>query len=268
MIGLLAVLGGDVSRSLSPQIHEAASRAMGFRFAYLAISAQDSKDFAAKVDALKVLGALGANVTIPFKPDAFGLCGECSEVAKTIGAVNTLVFRSDGVVEGDNTDGPGLLRDFQAYQPEQLAVVRILGAGGAARAVAWAAREAGAGQIEVAARRAEMARAVAEPFGATATALDAGSAPTLVVSTLPNDQQIAEEAVLRWFDRQNKPAVLDLAYNEPGAPPPLVRAARAAGFEARDGLGLLVEQGALAFCKWTDAPLDPVRKAMADALGM
>lgn len=267
MIGLLAVLGGDVSRSLSPRIHEAASQALGFRLAYLPISAVDSRDFEEKVDALRVLGALGANVTIPYKQDANTVCGVRSEVAKAIGAVNTLTFRSDGVIEGDNTDGPGVLRDLQERGPERLEVIRILGAGGASRAVAWAARQVGAGRVEVAARRAEQAQSVAEPFGATATSLEGGTPPTLVVSTLPNDPRIAGEAVARWIDPSRKPQVLDLAYMEPDAPPPLVAAARAAGLDAEDGLGLLVEQGALSFVRWTGAPLEPVRAAMAEALG-
>lgn len=266
-MGLLAVLGGDVSRSLSPVIHEAASRAMGFRFAYLPISAQDAGDFTKKVEALQVLGALGANVTIPYKHQATALCGEKSAVAEEIGVVNTMIFRADGIIEGDNTDGPGLLRDFRERPAAQLKVVRILGAGGAARAVAWAAREAGAGLIEVAARHAERARAVAEPFGANATSLDSGEAPTLVVSALPNDQQLADEAVNRWFSHEHHPAVLDLAYNGPGAPTPFMRAAHGFGLDARDGLGMLVEQGALSFCRWTGASLEPVRLAMSKALG-
>lgn len=267
MIGLLAVLGDDVSRSLSPRIHEAASRAMGYHLAYLPISAHDSRDFEEKVDALRVLGALGANVTRPYKIDANTVCGERSAVAKIIGSVNTLIFRSDGLIEGDNTDGPGLLELLRSYGPERLEVVRILGAGGAARAVAWAAREAGAKTLEVAARRAEDARAVAEPFSAVPTALETGTPPSLVVSTLPNDDHLAVEAVSRWIDASSAPMVLDLAYNEPDAPPPLVRAAREAGLDADDGLALLVEQGALSFSRWTGAPVEPVREAMYAALG-
>ncbi|MEL6188496.1 MAG: shikimate dehydrogenase, partial [Myxococcota bacterium] len=144
MIGLLAVLGGDVSRSFSPLIHEAASRALGYRLAYLGVSAHDSRDFEEKVAALQTLGALGANVTIPFKQDANVVCGERSEVARSIGAVNTLVFRGDGVIEGDNTDGPGLVRCLEELGHERLEAVRILGAGGAARAAAWAAAHAAA----------------------------------------------------------------------------------------------------------------------------
>ncbi len=266
MIGLLAVLGGDVSRSLSPRIHDAASRAMGWRLAYLPISAHDARDFEAKVEALQTLGALGANVTIPYKHDANTVCGHRTEVARAIGVVNTLVFRADGVIEGDNTDGPGLLRDLAERGKEQLEVVRILGAGGAARAVAWAAREAGAGRVEVAARRAEQAQLVAEPFGAVATSLETGEPPTLVISTFPSDPRLAQDAIDRWMDRSRTPHVLDLAYHNPGAPPPLVRLARGAGLEASDGLGLLVEQGALSFVRWTGAPLEPVRQAMSEAL--
>jgi shikimate dehydrogenase len=262
MIGLLAVLGHDVSRSLSPRIHMAASRAMGWSLAYLPISAHDSRDFEEKVDALRVLGALGANITRPYKHDANTVCGERSDVARAIGAVNTLVFRSDGTIAGDNTDGPGMLRLLRDRDPAELEVVRILGAGGSARAVAWAAREAGAERVEVAARRAEQAQSVAEPFGAIATSLEAGEPPTLVVSTLPADPRLAGDAIDRWLDVSRRPALIDLAYNEPGAPPHLALAAQAAGLEAHDGLDLLVEQGALSFCRWTGAALEPVRAAM------
>lgn len=266
MIGLLAVLGGDVSRSFSPLIHEAASRALGYRLAYLGVSAHDSRDFEAKVEALQTLGALGANVTIPFKGDANVVCGVRSDVARSIGAVNTLVFRGDGVIEGDNTDGPGLLRVLENLGPERLEVVRVLGAGGAARAAAWAARASGAAHIEIAARRAEQARSVAEPFDADAIALDSGMTPTLVISTLPPDDRTAEDALERWIDLSREPYLLDLAYNEPGAPPPMVLRARAAGLDSSDGFALLVEQGALSFCRWTGAAVDPVREAMWGAL--
>ena len=87
-----------------------------------------------------------------------------------------------------------------------------------------------------------------------------------MISTLPNDAQLAHDAVERWIDVTREPHILDLAYNEPDAPPPLVRAARAAGLVADDGLRLLVEQGALAFSRWTGAPLEPVRVAMGAAL--
>ncbi|MEO1231284.1 MAG: hypothetical protein AAFZ18_20500 [Myxococcota bacterium] len=266
MIGLLAVLGGDVSRSFSPLIHEAASRALGYRLAYLGVSAHDSRDFEEKVAALQTLGALGANVTIPFKQDANVVCGERSEVARSIGAVNTLVFRGDGVIEGDNTDGPGLVRCLEELGHERLEAVRILGAGGAARAAAWAARASGAGRIEVAARRAEQARNLAEPFDAEPVSLDSGIPPTLVISTLPPDDRTAEDVLERWTDLGRRPHVLDLAYNEPGAPPPVVLRARAAGLDSSDGFSLLVEQGALSFCRWTGAAVDPVREAMWAAL--
>lgn len=258
---LLAVFGGDVSGSLSPLIHHAAAKACGQDVTYLALSAVDAADFRAKVGALQTLGASGANVTIPFKADALALCGTTAPVAQAIGAVNTLVFREDGTVEGDNTDGPGMLLLLSAQPEGRLAVVRILGAGGAARAVAWAAREAGARTLQIASRRPEAA-AWAEAFGAEAVPMDGGAGPTLVVSCLPTS---AASAAWSAIDVARKPTVIDLAY-VPGQVTPLVSAAANAGLQAEDGLGLLVEQGALAFARWTGAPLSEARAAMAAAL--
>lgn len=269
MTWLSAVLGVDVSRSLSPKIHRAAGRAAGSQVDYLAVSAADAEDFRAKVRALATLGAVGANVTIPYKAAAFDLATVRRPAAIAIGAVNTLTFLQNGGVEGDNTDGPGLLRLLGARDASDLEVVRILGAGGAARAAAWAAQAAGAKRMEVAARRRTAAEDLAAQFGGHGVGLEAGASPTLVISTLPGgDRGLADLAIDRWIDQDRHPCVLDLAYAGPHHPTPLVQAARSSGLSAADGLELLVEQGALSFVRWTGADLEPVRTAMRQALGV
>lgn len=254
---LLAVLGGDVSRSLSPRIHARAAEATGIAVHYLAVSAVTPLAFAERVAALRTLGARGANVTIPHKRVALALADRLTEEARAIGAVNTLVFEA-GRVEGHNTDGPGLVRCLAG---RDLEVVRVLGAGGAARAAVWAAQAAGAGRVEVAARRPNEASGL----GVRAVALeaDAGEPPTTVISTLPES---AAEAGWGGFEPKRRPFVLDLAYAGLDASPALVERARAEGLEAEDGLGLLAEQGALSFARWTQGPLEAARAAMRAAL--
>ena len=265
MTQLLAVMGRDVSRSLSPKIHRAAATALGFDIAYIPISASTEQLFRAQVAALRTLGALGANVTIPYKHIAFDLCDELTTSAREIGAVNTLIFR-DGKVAGDNTDGPGLVRILQSRPRQQLRVVRILGAGGAARAAAWAAREVGAGRVEVAARRKEQAESFAS-FGTIPVSLTDGTPPTLVISSLPGDQQLAVEAAHNYIPRQESvtPWVLDLAYA--GMRGSLfLEACRSVGLSGEAGLRLLAEQGALSLSAWIDSPVEPIRAAMASTL--
>lgn len=258
----LAVFGSDVSRSLSPTIHAAAAEAVGIDVRYDAISASSSEAFLEALDALRAEGGRGANVTIPYKLDALAYATELSEAARAIGAVNTLSFEGERV-HGDNTDGPGFARVLEG---RDLSRVRVLGAGGSARAVVWAALSAGAGRVEVASRRPEQREALTSELGGVPCPFDVGAPPTLVVATLPKGEAVADLAMAS-FDAAARPVLVDLAYASPTAPSPLVARARAAGLEAEDGLGLLAEQGALSFVRWTGAALEPVRAAMHAALG-
>lgn len=268
---LCAVLGGDVSASLSPRIHTAAAEALGLDVAYVPVSCPTREDFARAIDALFVLRALGANVTIPHKRAALERCDAISETARVIGAVNTLTFRDDGALFGDNTDGPGLVRVFEALGAERLARVQVLGAGGAARAVLWALVRSGAGEITCSARDGKADVVVDDARAAASGRPRIGAAPlgpvpgaTLVVSTLPRDPGLAAEAHRAWIG--DGAFVLDLAYSTPEAETPLVAGARQRGLEATDGRALLAEQGALSLAAWTGGEVSRIRAIMRSAL--
>lgn len=262
---MAAVLGRDVSRSLSPKLQHAAAEALGVSFSYLAVSAPDEAGFQAAVRGLRVLGAAGANVTIPFKRVALGLAQQTSAVATAIGAVNTLVFEA-GAVHADNTDGPALRAVFEAMPQHRLRTVQILGAGGAARAAAWALAPLAEGVV-VSARNERDAAEVAALAGGRPAPLAPAPKATLVVSSLPGEVPLAEKALRHWVDVGGAPYIYDLAYGAPGRPSALVGAARTAGLSADDGLSMLVAQAARSFCLWTGASLDVVQRAMFASVG-
>ena len=258
-----AVLGRDVSRSLSPSLHTRAARALSVDLRYGARSCPTEADFLAALDDLR-RGALdGANVTIPYKEAAARAASVLDPIAAEIGAVNCLT-RSAGALSGSNTDAPALLHLFGAPPPGALDRVQILGSGGAARAAAWALREAGAGSIRLSARDPARALEVARIAGAEVGPLAPLEGATLVVSALPPDPGLAARAMEQWIAVADRPQIYDLAYGAltMASTTPLIALARARSLVGTDGLAMLVEQAARAFATWTGIPLPEVRIAM------
>lgn len=238
---------------------------------------------AAQVAALRAPGFRGANVTIPYKSLVLPLVDELSlepDVA-ALGALNTVVRRPDGTLLGLNTDVAGFLRalDAAAYNPHDADVV-LVGAGGAARAVAWGLAQAGirslalinrsplrAQELAVMLERMDLGGRQVRVSIVDADAPDVAPAvegATLLVNATPvgaHGQQIPLEPTLLH------PGLLvcDLIYQAT----PLLRAAAARGAATQDGLEMLVQQGALAFEAWTElpAPVEVMRQAAIDARG-
>jgi len=200
----------------------------------------DAVDVEAAVRGLVALGFAGANVTAPHKQAVALLCDELDDAAESGGSVNTLVFEQ-GRVLGSSTDGAAVVG---AVRPEGARVL-VLGAGGAARAVAAALAHAGAAEVRVASRRDDDW----PPDGADA-------------DILVNATPLRDETPVPPHAGQQ---VVDLAYRPDAAPTALVEAARAAGCEVVvDGVDVLVRQGALSFERWTGvpAPIDVMRGAV------
>lgn len=130
------VIGNPIAHSKSPMIHQLFARQTGENILYEALLSP-LDEFPQTVEALRKGGGQGANVTVPFKQEAFELADELSEYAQRAGAVNTLAFRDDGTIYGANTDGIGLVRDLVINHQTSLTDKRILilGAGGAVRGV-------------------------------------------------------------------------------------------------------------------------------------
>lgn len=207
--------------------------------------------------ALPAAGFAGANVTVPHKEAALALATEATTAARAIGAANTLTFDGDAI-HADNTDAPGLIAALPG--PVDGLSALVLGAGGSARAAAFALREAGAAQVRVHNRTAQRARALADALGVDHARAIAPADVLVNCTTVGLHDAQAAPIDLQALDSYG--VVVDLVYRDGGTA--LLRAAGAAGLETVDGLEILVQQGALSLERWTgrEAPVDVMRAAV------
>ena len=253
---LTGIAGMPVAHSRSPQMHNAAFRALGldgWRYVKLPIAPER---FEETVRALPASGYRGINATIPHKAAALAVADVASPAASAIGAANTLTFE-DGRILADNTDAQGFL-DAMGESPAGRTAL-VLGAGGAARAVAWALREAGAARVAVWNRTSERAARLADDLS---VAHDDRPEPAEIVvnATAVGLRGSPEDLPL---PRLGEPALaVDLVYAD--GVPPFSEWARSRGIRLVDGLEVLVGQGALAFSRWTGQ--DPPKQDMRDAV--
>lgn len=279
-----AVFGNPISHSRSPAIHAAFAAQTGEDIFYTAILAP-LDGFAASVRDFIAAGGRGANVTVPFKEEAFRLADRLTPRAELAGAVNTLIFAAPddaaaggtpAPITGDNTDGAGLLRDLEHNLGCRIAGRRVLllGAGGAARGALGPLLAAGPAQVFIANRTAEKAAALACQFAqhlASPLATDASAQPSAAPAApalaggafaelAGNDFDLVINATAASLKGEVPPlpagiyAPGSLAYDmmySPDGDTPFLAAARAAGAaRCADGLGMLVEQAAEAFFVW------------------
>ena len=264
----VGVIGWPVAHSFSPAMHNAAFEAMGLDWVYVALPVRPGA-MAAALDGLVALGFAGVNVTMPHKVEAADRCDELSDDARRLGAVNTIAIEAGRRI-GHNTDAPGFHR-FLSHDARFDATARsavILGAGGAARAVALSLARAGLGELTVAARDPAAVDPIAGaleglPTAVRAVAFDGARdlRPDLVVNATPLGAE-GEELPLPQMGADS--LAVDLIYRSPQTT--LLRTARAAGATAFGGLGLLLHQAAAAFELWTgSAPPLAVMSAAAVA---
>jgi shikimate dehydrogenase len=264
----LGVLGWPVAHSRSPAIHNAAFAALGmagWRYQRLPVP---PALLAETTRALRLSGFVGANVTIPHKQAALAIADHASETARAVGAANTLTFTEDGAVAAENTDAPGLISALGTSPRGMRALV--LGAGGSARAAAWALREAGAKEVSIWNRTTERAEALAselevrfvaapEPADLLINCTSVGLDPAVERSA--SEDQALNQVGLTFDQVGEYSYVVDMVYRSGFTP--LLAAARAHGSRTLDGLEILVAQGALSFQLWTgrEPPLDVMRRA-------
>jgi shikimate dehydrogenase len=248
---LAGIIGWPVAHSRSPRLHGFWLERHGIDGAYVPLAIRP-EHFATAVRGLMQAGFAGANVTIPHKRAAFALCDSVEPSAQRAGAVNTLVFR-DGRIEGSNTDGWGFLANLRAHGVDPTAgPALILGAGGAARAVAAALLDTGI-PVAIANRTPEHAEALAHDL------------PNLrVISWQRRDDALADQALLvnatSLGMQRHPPLELDLARAAPTLAvadivyvplqTPLLSAAAAHGMRAVEGLGMLLYQAVPGFRAW------------------
>jgi shikimate dehydrogenase len=257
---LVGLLRDPLAQSLSPQMHNAAFAERGLDWAYVPLPVAPP-DLEQAIAGLVALGFVGANVTMPHKLGTVGFCDELDPVAERAGSVNTLVIE-DGKVHGSSTDGLAVVESCDVVGKRVL----MLGAGGAAQAVACAVCEAGASGMVVSSRTAARAGGLAARLRSLYHDVDvdireqwppAAEEFDVVIHATP----VKDEPLVSFRAEQQ---AIDMAYLVDGETA-FVAAARAAGCATVvDGLELLVRQGAASFERWTglEAPFDVMHAAV------
>jgi shikimate dehydrogenase len=252
---IAGVIGWPVAHSRSPRLHGYWLERHGIDGAYVPFAVPPER-LEQALRALPALGIAGVNVTVPHKEAALRIVEASDPLARRIGAVNTVVVREGGALEGWNTDAHGFLAHLRAsvadWRPGDGPAL-VLGAGGAARAVCAALADAGVPEVRVAnrtaARASTLARAlggiVAVPWAERASAL-ADAALIVNATTLGMTGRPALELDLARAG--SRAIVYDLVYAplETG----LLAAARGRGLRAVDGLGMLLHQARPGFAAW------------------
>ncbi len=265
--GRLVLLGDPVGESLSPTFQNAALRAARIPLVYEAVQVAKPALRGLIRDLRKVSAA--GNVTIPHKVAVHDRCDTLTDLASRVGAVNTFWFES-GRLHGDNTDVSGFdaaARALLGGEAPAGASVVLLGSGGAAAAVLAAIEDWRSATVLIVARNTVRAEALARRFPDVArieTSVNrAVAGATLIVNATPVGQREGEQPVdVAMIEKST--AVMDLVYMRGGVGTPWVRAARAKGNRASDGLTMLLEQGARSFQRWFG--IAPDREAMRQSL--
>ena len=276
----IALLGHPVAHSISPRFQQAALDALGIDATYEAWDT-DPEDVAIMVERLRSGDLLGANVTVPHKVAVMRLVDRPDALAERVGAVNTLVNRN-GMLEATNTDVTGILRTFEgAAVPIEGKQIALIGAGGAARAVVVAMRQAGAARVTIINRTQARAEELAPLAG---DELDLRFAPldesdVTFRSTLRNADVVVQSTSVGMRHGPSEGAspvpagsigVGQVAFDLVYVPEETKFLSDAAehGAIAIGGLDMLVHQGAASFQLWTGrkAPLEVMFHAARDAL--
>lgn len=244
-----AVIGHPIAHTKSPWIHAQFARDTGEDIEYGAIDAPPD-GFAAAVEKFRAAGGRGLNVTLPFKAAAFRYCASTTERAAAAQAVNTMLLERERPF-GDNTDGVGLVRDLESNHGRRLqgAQVLLLGAGGAAQGVLGPLALAGVAGIVIANRTPARAQALAARVAlASHCGFDAltGRSFDLIINATSAGLGGELPQLPRGLFRPGALAY-EMLY---GRDTEFLAMARAAGVQASDGLGMLVEQAAESFFVW------------------
>lgn len=260
----LVLLGGDVGPSLSPVFQRAALEAAGIRLSYDAVDVTP-EDLPKQIEEIRERNIAG-NVTRPHKAFFHAACDALTPIAERVGAVNTF-WMHQGRLHGDNTDVGGFETSVRELVGDKLRglQVLVLGSGGAAAAVLAAVERWPGARAMIVSRNPSKAARLAERYKGVAEVeadpVRAAQMAGLIVNATPVGQR-DESQPLEASLIPRETAVLDLVYRR--GETAWIRALRANGNSARDGMTMLLEQGALSFRQWFG--MDPDRRAMSESL--
>lgn len=272
---IVGIIGDPISGSLSPSMHNAAFREQGLDWVYTAFRV-DKDELEAAVAAVRALNLAGLNVTMPHKKTVIEYLDQIEETAKEIESVNTIV-NTNGKLKGYSTDGEGFRRALaeNGCDPEGKRVF-IIGAGGAARAVARAIADEGAAEIGVACRSVDSGRKLAEivmaagveakTFDISEKTAEPARRAELIINATPLGRDSIDDIKFLVDELTPQQFVADLS-----TVPPLsafLVAAQERGCAVMGGLGMLVHQGSLSYELWTgqEAPLAVMKRSVGEGL--
>jgi len=280
---LVGLFGYPVEHSFSPLMHNGAFQHLGLNYAYLPFPVAP-ENLKQAVEGVKALRLEGVNVTIPHKEKVMEYLDEISPAARLIGAVNTIVYR-DGKLIGYNTDGPGFIKSLaeEAQTKVMGKTMTVIGAGGAARAVAVQSALEGVKKIVLVNRQPAKAEAIAASIKESGQdcAVEIHALDELTwKKDLGQIDILVDTSPVGMYPQMEVPPIVepefltpnllvcDLVYNP--LETVLLKAAKERGVKTWGGLGMLIYQGALAFELWTGekAPAEIMQKAVADYLGL
>jgi shikimate dehydrogenase len=265
-----------VAENPTQYMQEQAFAALGLNWRYVTLEVEPGA-LPDAVRGMRAMGFAGANCTIPHKIAVMAHLDEISSTARKIGAVNTVVRRPDGSLLGENTDGKGFIRSLEDVAMDLRGVrAVVLGAGGAARAIAVELAEAGAGHLTLVNRTeergAELAAQVRERTGVATDftlwqgefAIPADTQLVVNATSIALFPNVEDAVPIDYATIRPQMVVSDVIPNPPDTP--FLQRARAQGCTTLDGLGMLVCQGAIAFKMWTgeNAPVEVMRAALQE----
>lgn len=255
-VPLAGVIGWPIAHSRSPRLHGHWLKRYGIAGHYVPLPVQPDH-LAEVLHALPRMGFVGANVTIPHKEAVLALADIVTDRAALIGAANTLIFRPDGKIHADNTDGYGFIANIRQHAPDwapQDGPAAVIGAGGAARAVVASLLEAGVTELRIANRTRVRAEQIKAEFGARVVIYEWAQAGNMLegAATVINatSMGMTGKPPLRVpMDALSDGAlVTDLVYTP--LLTPFLAEAQARGARTVDGLGMLLHQAAPGFERW------------------
>ncbi|MCO4825367.1 MAG: shikimate dehydrogenase [Amylibacter sp.] len=250
------VIGNPIAHSLSPKLHSYWLNRYGLEGSYTALKVTED-ELEKTLRELPGQGFIGANVTIPHKVNVMQFADQITDRATLIGAANTLIFKDDGRIFADNTDGYGFMANLRQGAPDwnpKAGPAAIFGAGGAARAIIVALADAGVPEIIISNRTRPKSEALRDDFGARISVIDWVQADKMLedANTVINTTSLGMVGGQDFkvpLDNLRKDAVVtDIVYNP--LKTPFLMAAEKRGCITVDGLGMLLHQGVPGFERW------------------
>jgi shikimate dehydrogenase len=256
-----AVIGDPISHSMSPSMHSQWFSDLTIDATYIPVHVK-KENLNEAVESLKSLGASGWNVTIPHKEAILPLLDQIDSSAEQMGAVNTVVVEANGTLTGYNTDGIGFVNSLEEAMGTNLKELSILiiGAGGAARGIAFALKEQGYVNLLCANRSLSNAqRLITDLKSGRALSLDQAEAELadfqVIIQTTPAGMITSNvDMPLSLKNVTSSAIVADIVYNP--LLTPFLAEAKDRGARCLNGVGMFVHQGALSFQKWTNRKPD------------